>query len=274
MFCPKCGNNIPDGVKFCPKCGNAIGGAESKFTAPRPEKREAPPKNDSYQPSSPLKSGYLTWKDGVCPDCGSHHCEIQVLGNVTTSGSNYSCCSGGLGAICMGPFGLLCGLCGTGKKTTTTHKSVWVCKDCGNQFATRKDRFTDFVAQEALINYFVWLFFAYSIISVCFLKPSMVVSTALLLLFWYLDVKVCKNALGASVWMEENLANGTTTQAAFENARRYKALLAIIPRTPEKKDIARGILTKEQITIYRITVIAAILAGFLLGITLGALSPI
>ena len=24
MFCPKCGNNIPDGVKFCPKCGATI----------------------------------------------------------------------------------------------------------------------------------------------------------------------------------------------------------------------------------------------------------
>ena len=24
MFCPKCGNNIPDGVRFCPKCGATI----------------------------------------------------------------------------------------------------------------------------------------------------------------------------------------------------------------------------------------------------------
>ena len=25
MFCPKCGNQISEGVKFCPKCGNALG---------------------------------------------------------------------------------------------------------------------------------------------------------------------------------------------------------------------------------------------------------
>lgn len=26
MFCPKCGNGLPDGVKFCGKCGTRIEG--------------------------------------------------------------------------------------------------------------------------------------------------------------------------------------------------------------------------------------------------------
>lgn len=33
MFCPKCGNEIKEGVRFCTKCGNPIGDGN----APMPE---------------------------------------------------------------------------------------------------------------------------------------------------------------------------------------------------------------------------------------------
>lgn len=39
MFCPKCGEKIPDGVAFCPKCGNKFANqsAPAKPTATREE---------------------------------------------------------------------------------------------------------------------------------------------------------------------------------------------------------------------------------------------
>lgn len=33
MFCPKCGNQIPDGSKFCPKCGSQLGQAPAPAAA-------------------------------------------------------------------------------------------------------------------------------------------------------------------------------------------------------------------------------------------------
>ena len=30
MFCNKCGNQFPDGVKYCPKCGNKIDGNDEQ----------------------------------------------------------------------------------------------------------------------------------------------------------------------------------------------------------------------------------------------------
>ena len=34
MFCPKCGNQIPDGSKFCPKCGSQLGQAPAPAAVP------------------------------------------------------------------------------------------------------------------------------------------------------------------------------------------------------------------------------------------------
>lgn len=136
MFCPKCGKELPEGALFCTACGNKLKKAEetSSFQVPAVNKA-------GYDQSQPL----LMQEEGVCPSCGSHDCEIQVQQNVTSSGSNYSVGMGCLGFLLTGPFGLLCGLCGTGRKTTTTHQSMWVCKKCGSLFPTRKARVSGFI---------------------------------------------------------------------------------------------------------------------------------
>lgn len=138
MFCTQCGHQIPDGSQFCPECGSKV---VEVPTASQTAKSEERP-NQEVQPAEYPVSGAAPslddFDDGICPKCGSHDCEIQVQQNVTGSTTNYRAGAGCLGFLLTGPFGLLCGLCGTGGKTTTTHQSMWVCKKCGHQFLTRE----------------------------------------------------------------------------------------------------------------------------------------
>ncbi|WP_300381987.1 hypothetical protein [Clostridium sp.] len=62
-----------------------------------------------------------------CPSCGNHN--IKVI--VEKENENYDLFSGIIGTICLGPIGMLCGLCcadGEKKKITC------ICNDCGMRF--------------------------------------------------------------------------------------------------------------------------------------------
>lgn len=64
-----------------------------------------------------------------CPSCGSQN--ITVL--VEKEKQSYDFCGGILGAICLGPIGLICGLCcadGEKKRVSCT------CNSCGRRFNT------------------------------------------------------------------------------------------------------------------------------------------
>ena len=37
MFCPSCGNQVPDGTAFCPKCGKQIGSAAAQQPQAQPQ---------------------------------------------------------------------------------------------------------------------------------------------------------------------------------------------------------------------------------------------
>lgn len=47
MFCPSCGNQVPDGTTFCPKCGNQLG-------APAPQQQ--PVQQQVFVQTPPKKS--------------------------------------------------------------------------------------------------------------------------------------------------------------------------------------------------------------------------
>jgi len=53
--------------------------------------------------------------------------------------SGYSASSGCCGLCLLGPFGLLCGLCGTGSKVDIRNETVWICQKCGKQHLSQKD---------------------------------------------------------------------------------------------------------------------------------------
>ncbi|MGL4589874.1 MAG: hypothetical protein ACRCUP_06535 [Mycoplasmatales bacterium] len=61
----------------------------------------------------------------ACPKCGSNNLEVSTM--PVTKGFGF--CNGLLGLICLGPIGLICGLCGMGK--TIGRKTYVYCKDCG-----------------------------------------------------------------------------------------------------------------------------------------------
>ncbi len=63
----------------------------------------------------------------MCPKCKSE--KVQAVQNTETKG--FSDGKGLLGCCLFGPLGLLCGLLGSGKKTTTTSR---ICLDCGHKF--------------------------------------------------------------------------------------------------------------------------------------------
>ncbi len=78
-------------------------------------------------------------KKVYCPHCGSDNLQTVVKTNVQTYGKNYSVFQGVCGAFMLGPLGVLCGLCGQGKHTTTTNTSMFSCNDCGHEFKKRED---------------------------------------------------------------------------------------------------------------------------------------
>ena len=82
-----------------------------------------------------------------CPRCGGIHLQPisqqVVTGKITDTRKTkgFGCCKGTLGALCLGPFGWLLGLCGMGKTKGKfedtrqySNKLMFVCMDCGNQF--------------------------------------------------------------------------------------------------------------------------------------------
>lgn len=66
-----------------------------------------------------------------CPKCGNMGCQVVTETSGSTKG--YGIGKGCLGTICLGPIGLVCGMCGMGKgKTEST--TYWICSDCGHKF--------------------------------------------------------------------------------------------------------------------------------------------
>lgn len=152
MYCPKCGIELPEGSKFCPKCGAAT----DFSTVPSNQNTLETHENNDVQPVNQA-SASMHSEEIRCPKCGASGCVPQYQQNV--SGGGYGCLQGGLGALILGPFGLLCGLSGRSVKSTNT--LVWVCPKCGNVFRARKDilggMFAGFLAADlcaALWSYF------------------------------------------------------------------------------------------------------------------------
>lgn len=117
MQCNYCGKELPEGSAFCNYCGHPQNGTAGQSAPGAP----APAVSTPHEGDGTLR----------CPHCGSTR--LQYTTTVKTQGVSVSdaCC----GYVCLGPLGLLCGLCGAG--STKTNES-WVCCDCGTKFTTEE----------------------------------------------------------------------------------------------------------------------------------------
>ena len=64
------------------------------------------------------------------PKCGNTN--LQATTETRSSGKDFSASKGCCGWLLLGPIGILCGLCGEGKKINST--TYWLCPNCGNKF--------------------------------------------------------------------------------------------------------------------------------------------
>lgn len=68
----------------------------------------------------------------TCPVCGSTQIQAVNVGGATEYDAVDGVCAGVLGAICLGPIGLIFALCGL--KDKKEDKLVRMCLNCGHQF--------------------------------------------------------------------------------------------------------------------------------------------
>lgn len=144
MFCMYCGTKNEDDYCYCKNCGKPLKSVPDEETLDKQpmelvpvdkEKREEDTTNRTVHHSTTASPPKI-----CCPKCGAESGSCLSINKATTktTGSNYNAGSGCCGMILLGPFGLLCGLCGAGKNTTTQNQTWWVCQQCGAEFQAKK----------------------------------------------------------------------------------------------------------------------------------------
>ena len=138
MFCSKCGMELQDNANFCKNCGEIA-------TKPENEAQNIETDNILKQIKSPELSELSksniekSTKRICCPKCKSTNLQYAQTESISvnTRTKGFSSGMGCLGLLLMGPLGILCGLCGSGKTTMSTTQNIekiWVCQQCGNKF--------------------------------------------------------------------------------------------------------------------------------------------
>lgn len=131
MFCQRCGAENPTEAKFCYQCGSSLLEKEpplGKQASANPS--EVPPQKHDEN---------AEWNDTVCPFCQAADCQPMQRNTTEIKNSNYHWGQGCCGMFLMGPFGLLCGLCGTGSKMKSESALWWTCLKCGKQHLALAD---------------------------------------------------------------------------------------------------------------------------------------
>lgn len=186
MYCPKCGKELPEGAQFCPNCGNSV----SPPSVP-PQFQDSSGHDQDIPLSEPPGTPPVPNEEIKCPKCGAVGCVPQYKQNV--SGGGYGCCSGGLGALILGPLGLLCGLCG--RSTKTTNNLVWICPKCGHEFQA--------VSKEDVATYFVVLVYGGEMLIPMLLM--LLVDQGVIRIMGFIGAAICLcMVIGAKIALPEN----------------------------------------------------------------------
>lgn len=163
MFCVHCGREIPNDSVFCIHCGKSVAIQEenpihttenvhNEYTHKDTEQTviENTQTKSSDSALDGLREAFTAGRelleidaeqrsDISCPFCGSDDCQPLQKSMTEVNHKGYGWGSGCCGLILLGPFGLLCGLCGAGSKVKTTNELWWVCRNCGKQHISLED---------------------------------------------------------------------------------------------------------------------------------------
>lgn len=154
MNCPKCGKENPEGASFCHSCGSSLINLKPEGFQQPAENNESFVGKKSVKVSSEFKkfgselknafeeglnSAALERNDTVCPFCRESNCMPLQKNATEIDNKGYRWGNGCCGMFLLGPFGLLCGLCGIGSKTKITSELWWICKKCGKPHIALQD---------------------------------------------------------------------------------------------------------------------------------------
>ena len=156
MKCRKCGTNNLDGSKFCYNCGTNLLQNSESFIEQDPIEAGAtnikngcvdidvekatvlPAKTKDGEDNTAVETSRER-NDAACPYCKAKECQPLQKTTVESEHRGYHWDSGCCGMFLLGPFGLLCGLCGTGTKTKMDNELWWTCTKCGKQHLALAD---------------------------------------------------------------------------------------------------------------------------------------
>lgn len=149
MFCIHCGKEIPDNSTFCTQCGKPITPTPKAETDVEADTKKTNAQKESTDNSLRELAGTL-WggllgEDGIgredasCPFCGEPSCQPLQKNTTEVNSKGYSFGSGCCGMFFLGPFGLLCGLCGAGSNVKIRNELWWTCPKCGKQHISMDD---------------------------------------------------------------------------------------------------------------------------------------
>lgn len=199
MYCIHCGKEIDDDSVFCVYCGEKVilsTAASSKqkdgaVVLPPPKADDSEQESSANEPSDTqstqqagensdnvtvkdvmdsfrevshilLETPAESRNDTICPYCNSPGCQPMQKSTTEVKNKNYSWGNGCCGMIFLGPFGLLCGLYGTGSNVKMTSELWWTCLKCGKQHIAVKDtlkKWNNFMSSLAISGIMMGIFF-------------------------------------------------------------------------------------------------------------------
>lgn len=130
-YCKHCGEALVEDSNHCGTCGGAV----TIITPDNALRRSPAAFNKPYVPNQ--SSGITRMrKQGslYCPKCMSQKLQTVVESHTKSTGGGYGMFKGCLGWLLLGPFGVLCGLCGSEVNVDTTNKTFFLCMNCSNKF--------------------------------------------------------------------------------------------------------------------------------------------
>ena len=130
MKCRICGADNTEGAKFCHNCGTALSDVQVSAE---------PRRGSNGNPAGGPKNAGHERNDTICPFCQAADCQPMQKSTTEIKNQGYKWGSGCCGMLLLGPFGLLCGLCGTGSKIKTENELWWTCMKCGKQHLALAD---------------------------------------------------------------------------------------------------------------------------------------